>query len=99
MVDGGTSVIETGVDAATAPARLARHVLDGPSSLGVAIGHAGREARPGADALARLLEDAPAVRTVSRYRVGPSVGAHTGPGAFGCFWWPAAGASPETYLD
>jgi len=26
---------------------------------------------------------------VVRYRIGPSVGAHTGPGTAGAFFWPA----------
>ena len=33
--------------------------------------------------------DHPAVADLVRYRVGPSIGAHTGPGTAGGFWYPA----------
>ncbi|MDG1366435.1 MAG: hypothetical protein P8P85_05200 [Acidimicrobiales bacterium] len=29
------------------------------------------------------------ITEVVRYRVGPSIAAHPGPGAAGGFWWPA----------
>ena len=35
------------------------------------------------------LARAPEVKEVVLYRIGPSVGAHTGPGTAGCFFWPA----------
>ena len=46
------------------------------------------ELEAAADRLAHDLVDA-AVAAVERYRVAPSVGAHTGPDSFGAFWWPA----------
>lgn len=55
----------------------------------VAVGHAAREVEPEADRLAHELLGVH-VGAVERYRVAPSVGAHTGPDAFGAFWWPAA---------
>lgn len=55
----------------------------------VAVGHAAREVEPDADRLAHELLRSPG-GTVERYRVQPSVGAHTGPDTFGAFWWPAA---------
>ncbi|MDH5333613.1 MAG: DegV family protein [Thermoleophilia bacterium] len=86
--DGSTVVLET----AAAPAavdRLVAHVLESAGPLGVAVGHAGPGVREPADRLAATLRRERSVREVVRYRVGPSVGAHTGPDAFGCFWWPS----------
>jgi DegV family protein with EDD domain len=57
----------------------------------VAVGHAAASTEPAADALARSLETLPSVVDVERYRVGPAVGAHTGPTSFGAFWWPDPG--------
>jgi fatty acid-binding protein DegV len=61
-------------------------ILRGRPGL-VAVGHAGAEVEAAADRLAHDLVDA--VAAVERYRVTPSVGAHTGPDSFGAFWWPA----------
>jgi fatty acid-binding protein DegV len=46
---------------------------------------------PTVEALEALLGGAPEVRELIRYRVGPSVGAHTGPGAAGAMFYPAPG--------
>ena len=66
---------------------MTRRILSGRPGL-VAVGHAGAELEAAADRLAHELVDA-AVAAVERYRVAPSVGAHTGPDSFGAFWWPA----------
>jgi DegV family protein with EDD domain len=55
-----------------------------------AVGHAGRALEPTADRLAHRLAEAESVLGVERYRVGASVGAHSGADSFGAFWWPAA---------
>jgi fatty acid-binding protein DegV len=86
--DGVTTVLAHGVEAVEAVSRLAE-VVAGDDEIAVAVGHAGQAAAGDADALADLLDERADVREVHRYRVGPSVGAHTGPRAFGCFWWPA----------
>lgn len=57
--------------------------------IAAAVGHAGRETEAAADTVERLLR-ARGAAVVERYRVGASVGAHTGPDCFGLFWWPAA---------
>ena len=58
------------------------------SRLRVAVGMADMGAEP----LWRALEDRvaahPSVTEVVRYRIGPSVGVHTGPGTVGAFFWP-----------
>ena len=40
------------------------------------------------DELAAKLASSAFVGELERYRVGPAVGAHTGPFSFGAFWWP-----------
>jgi fatty acid-binding protein DegV len=64
-------------------------VGEGPPTS-VAIGHAGREIEPAAYELARRLRNAHGVTDIEGYRVGASVGAHTGADSFGLFWWPAS---------
>lgn len=58
-------------------------------SLKAAVGIADRGAMPLWTALEEHLAAAPQVREVVRYRIGPSVGAHTGPGTAGAFFYPA----------
>ena len=67
---------------------IASHVVPGDTPISAAVGHASRELEAAADELAHRLLAAEGVLTVERYRVGASVGAHTGPDSFGAFWWP-----------
>jgi DegV family protein with EDD domain len=67
--------------------RVASLVSRGERQL-AAVGHAGRAQEATADRLAHRLADAESVLAVERYRVGASVGAHTGADSFGAFWWP-----------
>jgi DegV family protein with EDD domain len=60
----------------------------GTVPLNVAIGTADAAASPLSAALEDAVEAAGNVNEVVRYRVGPSVGAHTGPGTAGCFMFP-----------
>ncbi|MDH3755417.1 MAG: DegV family protein [Acidimicrobiia bacterium] len=46
------------------------------------------DAKPFADGLEERLADRTDVVDLVRYRVGPSVGVHTGPGTAGGFWYP-----------
>jgi len=55
----------------------------------VAVGHSDAATQPLADGLEAAVGEAASVIDVVRYRVGPSVGAHTGPGTVGCFVFPA----------
>ena len=59
-----------------------------PGGVTVAIGTADAPSRPLSDRLDRALRDLPGVDDVVHYRIGPSVGAHTGPGTFGLFVFP-----------
>lgn len=87
FVDGATTALGTCDGFERAAVALAASVpTDRP--LHAAVGHAHELTAVHADELAALLEKAPHVRDVLRYRVSPSVGAHTGPSSFGAFWWP-----------
>jgi fatty acid kinase fatty acid binding subunit len=68
---------------------MVARVLADERSLTAAVGHAGASTQPVADALAIALASLSQVAGVERYRVGPAVGAHTGPLSFGAFWWPS----------
>ncbi len=57
----------------------------------VAIGVADEPSRDLAGRLRAAVEGLPQVDGVVEYRVGPSVGAHTGPGTFGLFVFPTPG--------
>ncbi|MFN2608145.1 MAG: DegV family protein [Acidimicrobiales bacterium] len=56
--------------------------------LRVGVGTADPASEPLGRALADRLAAAPGVVDLVRYRVGPSVGAHTGPGTVGAVWYP-----------
>lgn len=57
-------------------------------SVTVAIGTSDTSSNDLADRLQRSLADIPTIDEVVSYRIGPSVGAHTGPGTFGLFVFP-----------
>jgi DegV family protein with EDD domain len=67
---------------------MADYITLAGSSLKVAVGIADRQAEPLSSALEEQLARADEVRELVRYRVGPSVGAHTGPGTAGAFFYP-----------
>jgi fatty acid-binding protein DegV len=69
---------------------MANRASEENRSVRVGVGHAAASTEPAADALALTLASQPHVVQVDRYRVGPAVGAHTGPLSFGAFWWPSA---------
>lgn len=69
---------------------MASVVRAGGSRLRVGISIADAGAAPLWQALEDRLRDAEEVTELVRYRVGPSVGAHTGPGTAGAMWYPAA---------
>jgi DegV family protein with EDD domain len=57
--------------------------------LRVAVGIADREAAVMSDAMTEALDGHPRIEDLVHYRVGPSVGVHTGPGTAGAFFYPA----------
>lgn len=56
--------------------------------VSVAIGTADEPSRPLAERLRRALDGLDGIDEIIDYRIGPSVGAHTGPGTFGLFVFP-----------
>ena len=66
---------------------MAERVLSAGDRLRVGVGVADAGAGPMGEALEARLAGAPQVLEVVRYRVGPSVGAHTGPGTAGAMYY------------
>ena len=66
---------------------MAATVLGAGTGLRVGLGIADAGAAPLWNALEAGLVDAPEVLEVVRYRIGPSVGAHTGPGSAGAIYY------------
>ena len=71
-----------------AAAAMAAHMRSSGTSLRVGVGVADTGALPMVEALEEQLAGAPEVRELVRYRIGPSVGAHTGPGTVGAMYYP-----------
>ncbi|MGD9701856.1 MAG: DegV family protein [Acidimicrobiia bacterium] len=73
-----------------AVAAMVEHITRLGADLKVGVGTADRRGAPISEALAAALHAAPGVLEVVDYRVGPSVGIHTGPGTAGAFAFSAA---------
>lgn len=86
--DGEMSVIGQATGVEDAAAQMVAEILTAGQRLRVGLSVADPGARPFVDALRRLLVEAPAELDVLEYRVGPSVGAHTGPGTAGAVFHP-----------
>lgn len=85
---GGQMQVVTRVDDIEAALEaMASFVIDSGSGLRAAVGVADEAVRPLARALEQRLEAADEVKEVIAYRIGPSVGAHTGPGTVGAFFY------------
>jgi fatty acid-binding protein DegV len=87
FVEGRSETIGSAESLDDAAETMALYVLSQGSPIGIAVGYAGSSTARAADRLAAAVS--PRAEPVLRYRVGPSVGAHTGPLSFGAFWWPA----------
>jgi len=87
--DGQVEVVDRAATVAEAVGSMADRAVRWGDRLRVAVGIADAEAQPVAEALGHAVGEAATVVEVVRYRVGPSVGAHTGPGTVGCFMFPA----------
>ncbi|HET7487676.1 MAG TPA: DegV family protein [Acidimicrobiales bacterium] len=68
---------------------MAAAVLEGGERLRVGISVADAAGDPVRQALESRLAGAACIAELVRYRVGPSVGVHTGPGTAGAMWYPA----------
>ncbi|MBA3956210.1 MAG: DegV family protein [Acidimicrobiia bacterium] len=91
MSGGQMTVIGKVSDVAAAAEVMADHVrtAGAGSRLRVGLGIADASAAPLWRALEDCLAGVPGVREIVRYRIGPSVGAHTGPGTAGVFYYPS----------
>jgi fatty acid-binding protein DegV len=89
MQGGELTVLERVSDLEAAVSAMAVSALDRHGPVNIAVGTSDASSRPVSDALTRRLAGAPQVVDVVQYRIGPSVGAHTGPGTAGLFVFPA----------
>ena len=80
--------VERGADLDGAAAAMAGFVRAAGSPLRVGVGLSDSGTLPLVTALEELLRHAPEVSELVRYRIGPSVGAHTGPGTVGTMFAP-----------
>lgn len=88
LLHGEMSVIGQADGVEDAADKMAEEILAAGDRLRVGLSVADPGARPIVDALRRRLEAAPADLELLEYRVGPSVGAHTGPGTAGAVYHP-----------
>lgn len=87
MVQGRMVVIGSVRSTEEAANVMAGHIRASGTQLRVGIGVADAGATPLWQALEDRLVDAPEVLELVRYRIGPSVGAHTGPGTAGSYYY------------
>ncbi|MGH9305777.1 MAG: DegV family protein [Acidimicrobiales bacterium] len=88
FVDGRMEVIGSAPDLESAAKAMADHVRRFGSNLRVGVGMSDPASGYLAAELAEQIAAAPEVVESVRYRIGPSVGAHTGPGTVGAVYYP-----------
>jgi DegV family protein with EDD domain len=88
MSGGELSVLERVTTTEDAVDVMSTYAAGWGAGVTVAIGVADAPSRPLSDRLAAALRGLDSVDDVVEYRIGPSVGAHTGPGTFGLFVFP-----------
>jgi DegV family protein with EDD domain len=89
LVDGKVQPVGRATSVDDACDQMAAHILGLGQELRVGLSIADRGAAPLWEALESRLAGRPEVRDLVRYRVGPSVGAHSGPGTAGAVAYPA----------
>ncbi|MDW3215522.1 MAG: DegV family protein [Ilumatobacteraceae bacterium] len=88
MADGKLDVLERVTTIDDTIDVMSTYATSWGDGVTVAIGTSDQPSRPLSDRLDRALSGLAAVDEVIHYRIGPSVGAHTGPGTFGLFVFP-----------
>ena len=96
MAGGTMQVLGRAADEPAVVAALVDATRRGGARLRVGIGVADAAVAHYWEILEARLGDAPDVEEVVRYRVGPSVGVHTGPGTVGVMFAPAGPAEPAS---
>lgn len=91
LAEGKIEVIGDAATTEHAAAIMAEAVLGAGRALRVGVGDSDVSSVPVADELCRRLEAAGHDHEIVRYRVGPSVGAHTGPGTAGVVFYETLG--------
>lgn len=89
MTGGQLTVLDRVGDLGAAVDAMVEYALDREGRLHVAVGTSDHSSRPVAEALTAALTGREPVAELVQYRIGPSVGAHTGPGTAGLFVFPA----------
>jgi DegV family protein with EDD domain len=89
LVDGSIVAISAVTTATEAIDAMVEHLAAASGGVPQRVGVGDALAPDMAEALARRLRGSPGVVEVARYEVGPSVGAHTGPGTVGACFAPA----------
>ncbi len=84
VTSGSAAALGTFPHAADAIDEMARRAVACGQRLRVGVGHSDASSLPTADALAAALGEVANVFEVVRFRIGPSMGSLTGPGAVGC---------------
>ena len=87
VVEGVMRPVGRAQDLGPAADVMARYVLAAGGRLRVAVGVADRGTVPLAQALEDRLAGRPQVGELMRYRIGPTSGAHTGPGTFSAYFY------------
>lgn len=90
LVGASMQEVERAADLDRAADAMADVVRAAGSPQRVGVGWSDEGTRPLVVALEARLRDTPEVRELVRYRIGPSVGAHTGPGTVGAMFAPAS---------
>lgn len=86
---GHYALIGTGRTIADLTDQMAAALLEGEHLRHVAVAHAAPDTIEFTEGLEDRLESSDLVASVHRYRMGPSIAVHTGPGTAGGFAWPA----------
>ena len=92
LVGGAMQQVERAPDLEAAADAMAGVVRAAGPCLRVGVGLSDAGTLPLVMALEERLRGRPEVRELVRYRIGPSVGAHTGPGTVGAMWAPLGSA-------
>lgn len=88
-VDGSSQVIERVESVVDAVNAMSARIVRAGERLHVGIGTSDRTVAPIAAALRAAIGEAGNVAQVVDYRVGPSIGVHTGPGTVACMAYPS----------